>query len=208
MKLKEKHTSKLRMQSHDFQDGQEEAHILATLSGRIHQLRQERGLSLEELAASSDVSIGFLSQLERGIANPSFKTLTKIAKALSVPLSSIFGQASNTADGIVRRDQRKRLMPANADLVYELITPDLNRAFEVVSIEIRPDTAEPDSPFLHEGEECLLVLDGILEFHLGNETHTLEQGDSITFPGTIPHWGMNTGSSPTKLIIIISPPAF
>jgi transcriptional regulator with XRE-family HTH domain len=182
--------------------------ILSELSERIHRLRQQRGLSLEELAGSSEVSASFLSQLERGLGNPSFVTLTKIARALSVPIGSLFGEEAGTTNGLVRHDRRKRLIPANANLVYELITPDLNRLFEVASIEIPSKEGEPDPPFQHEGEECVLVLEGVLEFHLGSETHTLEPGDSITFPGGLPHWGYNPGPVTAKLIIVISPPAF
>jgi transcriptional regulator with XRE-family HTH domain len=182
--------------------------ILSSLSERIHRLRQQRGLSLEELAASSDVSASFLSQLERGLGNPSFVTLTKIARALSVPIGSLFGEEPGTNNGLVRYNRRKRLIPPNAKLVYELITPDLNRLFEVASIEIPPKEGEPDSPFQHDGEECVLILEGVLEFHLDREVYKLESGDSITFPGALPHWGYNPGSTTTKLIIVISPPAF
>ncbi len=181
---------------------------LSRLSQRIQRLRQQRGLSLEELAGISDVSASFLSQLERGVGNPSFLTLTKVAKALGIPVGDLFGERRDTADGVVRRNKRKRLQPANADLVYELITPDLSRSFEVVSIEIAPNTAEPDSPFQHEGEECVLVLEGELLYFVSDVSYTLHPGDSITFPGSLPHWGKNAGRRPVKLIVVISPPAF
>ena len=184
------------------------AESLSRLSERVQRLRQQRGLSLEELAAASDVSASFLSQLERGIGNPSFLTLTKIARALSTPIGYLFGEEPSAANGIVRRHKRKRLIPPNVDLVYELITPDLNRPFEVVSIEIAPGMAEPDSPFLHSGEECVLVLEGEVAFHLGDEMYRLGQGDSITFPGHVPHWANNPGKKNASLIVVIAPPAF
>jgi transcriptional regulator with XRE-family HTH domain len=184
------------------------AQSLTRLSERVQRLRQQRDLSLEELAAASDVSASFLSQLERGLGNPSFLTLTKIARALSIPIGYLFGEEPSAANGIVRRNKRKRLIPPNGDLVYELITPDLNRPFEVVSIEIAPGQAEPDSPFLHSGEECLLVLEGEIAFHLGEELHHLGPGDSITFPGHLPHWANNPGKKNASLIVVIAPPAF
>lgn len=184
------------------------AETLARLSDRIQRARQQRGLSLEELAASSDVSASFLSQLERGVGNPSFVTLTKIARALAVPIGYLFGEKPDASNGIIRRNNRKRLIPPNVDLVYELVTPDLNRLFEVVLIEIAPGTAEPDSPFVHEGEECILVLEGTLEFHYDEDIHLLDPGDSITFAGLLPHWANNPGKNVTKLLVVISPPAF
>ena len=181
---------------------------LGKLCDRILRLRQQRGLSLEELARRSGISASSLSQLERGLGNPSFITLTKLAAALHIPIGTLFGEEPEAANGIVRRDKRKRLMPANQDLVYQLVTPDLNRALEVVLIDLPAGTTEVDSPFQHEGEECVLVLEGQMRFHLGNEEHTLGNGDSITFSGRFPHWASNPGPGNTRLIVIITPPAF
>src|SRR5687768_5469568 len=78
------------------------AETLATLSQRVQRLRQQRGLSLEDLAGAADVSASFLSQLERGVGNPSFLTLTKIARALAVPIGYLFGEQPGASNGIVR----------------------------------------------------------------------------------------------------------
>jgi transcriptional regulator with XRE-family HTH domain len=196
------------MQSPTSNQRTEHSETLAKLSQSIQRFRKQKGLKLEDLAAISDISASSLSQLERGIGNPSFFTLTKIAQALSIPLTYLFGEENGIRSGIVRADNRKRLIPPNSDLVYELITPDLNRSFEVVLIEIDPGTPEPDSPFNHEGEECILVLEGELSFHLGNEVHKLSAGDSITFSSHVPHWSENISRKTTQLIVIISPPAF
>ena len=196
------------MQSPKINQRTEHNQTLLKLSQSIQQFRKLKGYNLEELAAISDVSFSCLSQLERGIGNPSFFTLTKIAQALSIPLTNLFGEENGIRSGIVRADKRKRLIPQNSDLVYELITPDLNRSFEIVQIEIDPGTSEPDSPFQHEGEECVLVLEGELSFHLGNKVHELSAGDSITFSSHVPHWAENIGHKSTQLIVIIAPPAF
>ena len=60
--------------------------VLNSVSESLRRVRQERGLTLEELAQRSGVSIGMLSQLERGVGNPSLRTLVKIAKGLGVPM--------------------------------------------------------------------------------------------------------------------------
>jgi len=186
----------------------EHSETLARLSQSIQSYRKQKNLKLEDLAAISDISISSLSQLERGLGNPSFLTLTKIAKALSIPLTYLFGEEDEIRSGIVRGNKRKRLIPPNSNLIYELITPDLNRSFEVAWIEIDPGTSEPDSPFRHEGEECVLVLEGEMSFHLGNEVYELGSGDSITFSSHLPHWGENLSREKTQLIVVIAPPAF
>jgi len=182
--------------------------ILESLSQQVRRLRLERNLSLEDLSSISGVSTSFLSQLERGVANPSLISLTKIAGALSIPVGILFGEEGGSNSGIVRREKRKRLIPPNADLVYELVTPDLHRSFEVVWLEMAPGTNEQETPFQHEGEECLLVLEGQLKVTIGRDVYELESGDSITFPGDIPHWAENPGRTKSTIIFVVAPPAF
>jgi len=181
---------------------------LSELGVQIQGLRVRRALTLEELGRKAEISPGLLSQLERGLGNPSFSTLHKLAHALEVPLSTFF-QGSGSQNGtVVRRHERKRLVLPNRQLVYELVTPDLNRAFEMVWVEFSPGASTEKHPYVHQGEECGLVLDGKLEVHLGDEVFTLERGDSITFQSTVPHWHRNPGTTRTRTVWAVVPPSF
>lgn len=182
-----------------------------TRFGRVLQgVRTAKGLSLEQVGARADVASGLLSQLERGMGNPSFLTIAKIAYALEVPISTFF-EVDGRAEIVVRRDQRKRLsVPAVSDkgLVYELLTPDLNRALEMVWVETPPGQSTEERPFQHQGEECGVVLEGTLEVRLGGETYLLEAGDSIAYRSNTPHSYRNPGRITTKSVWAITPPSF
>lgn len=180
---------------------------------RLEQLRSEEGMTLEEVAIKAGASTGLLSQLERGIGNPSFNTLAKIAYALGVPIGTFF-EGPTTKDPVIRRENRKKLIPAERldgsgpGLVYELLTPDLQRKLEVIWVELPPGMSNKEQPFCHKTEECGVLLKGILEVHLGEEIHILRPGDSIAFNGQTPHWYQNPGEEPAVSIWVITPPSF
>ena len=179
---------------------------------KLGPLRVTAGLTIEELATKAGVSTGLLSQLERGIGNPSFNTMAKLAYALGVPVGTFF-TGPTPVDPVVRKGSRKKLMHAafSADSpapVYELLTPDLQRKLEVIWTELPPGQSNRDAPFIHDTEECGVLLSGILEVHLGDKMHVLHPGDSISFSGLVPHWYRNPGTEPAVSIWAVTPPSF
>jgi transcriptional regulator with XRE-family HTH domain len=185
---------------------------LSHFAAKLGPLRVSAGLTIEELAAKAGISTGSLSQLERGIGNPSFNTMAKLAYALGVPIGTFFSGPAQT-DPVVRKGNRKRLMHAafaneSPAPLYELLTPDLQRKLEVIWVELPPGQSNRDAPFVHDTEECGVLLKGTLEVHLGEQTHTLRPGDSISFSGLVPHWYRNPGKVPAVSIWIVTPPSF
>jgi len=178
------------------------------LGSQLQRLRLERHLTLEKLAESSGVSVSLLSQLERGIGNPSFITLSKIAYALGIPIGHFFQGSESPLNMVVRKKDRKKLVLPDRNLVYELLTPDLNRKIEFVWVEFASGISTEQRPFLHEGEECGLVLQGTLEVHLGDKVYLLEAGDSISYPCNIPHWYCNPGKEEVISVWAVTPPSF
>lgn len=180
---------------------------LLLLGGRLRARRLALGLKLHGLSRAAELSVGLLSQLERGAGNPSYLTLAKLATALEVPVSYFFESDGGSDPFLVRRERRKRLTPASREAVFELLTPDLRGQLEVLWITLQPGGSEP-SPYQHEGEECAIVLEGRVHFHLGEREYDLEPGDSLTFPGDMPHWAENQEDFPAALIVAITPPSF
>lgn len=183
---------------------------LTRFGQQLQDLRTARALSIEQLATLAGVSSGLLSQLERGMGNPSFLTIAKIAYALQVPISTFF-EMDGPADLVVRRDRRKRLLVpglSEQGLIYELLTPDLTRALEMLWVEMPAGQSIEERPFEHQGEECSIVLEGTLEIHLGDRTYRLEAGDSIAYRSSTPHWYRNPGPITTKSVWAITPPSF
>ena len=188
---------------------------LATLGSSLKRIRAERNWTLEDLARESGLSTGMLSQMERGAGNPSFKTLYRLANALRVPLG-YFLVGVDRPDKVVKRHERLSLghLPGsgkktkNKGLVYELLTPDLNGALELLWIEYGPGATTAPTPFSHQGEECGVIVEGTLEVHVGDEIHTLETGDSVYIQSATPHWFRNPASKPAKMVWAITPPSF
>jgi len=176
---------------------------------RVRALRKARGLTLEDVGKASGVSIGSLSQLERGKGNPSFNSLVRLSHALGVPVAQLLHDASPDSP-VVRAHERRSLDFHNAggspEATHELLTPDGNRSMEAMWIEAPPGYTTEDAPFSHPGEEAVIILKGQHEIHLGNETYVLEAGDSISYPSSVPHWYRNLGTETVTAIWIMTPP--
>jgi len=169
--------------------------------------RTARRLSVHELAEHAGISAGMISQIERGLANPSIKTLAKLAAALGMQLGIFFEQSPDD-NIIVHKNQRRKLLAQDPDFVYELLTPDLDHTLEMVWVESAPGTSTEEYPFTHTGEECGLILQGTLEIHIGNNCYILKAGDSIIFNSGITHWYHNPGPERVLSVWAITPPSF
>lgn len=185
--------------------------LMATVGEQVHALRKRARMTLQELGSRSGISVGLISQLERGNGNPSFNTLVQIAHALDVPVARLL-QAADGPSPVVRRHERRQLDihqgPSGEGAVHELLTPDLNRALEVVWVEVPAGYDTKDTPFTHAGEEVHVLLEGQHEVYLDGMCYRLEAGDAIAYASSIPHWYRNPGPAPVKLISIITPPTF
>jgi transcriptional regulator with XRE-family HTH domain len=180
-----------------------------TLGSTLRAARRNAGLSVESLASGSGVSAGLISQLERGRGNPSFLTLRRLAAALDLPLGYFLEGPDTATPMVVRAGERKRLqLPTELGLVYELLTPNLNGALEVLRSQIPATFDNRDRPFQHAGEECVHMLAGALQVCVGSREFLLEEGDSITYDSGVPHWWRNTSGEGAVILGVVTPPSF
>jgi transcriptional regulator with XRE-family HTH domain len=187
------------------------------LGAAIRARRQEAGMSTARLASAIGVSRSLISQVERGLTSPSITTLRKIAAALGVPVVALFageaaGSSSLDREGrrlIVRSYERKGLFrPGSANVVYELLTPDLNRQVEFMRIEIGPNTVTPLESSEHSGEENQFCLEGRYVLVLDGEEFVVNEGDSISFDSGKPHRVENRSDQRVVVVTAITPPNF
>ena len=178
-----------------------------SLGQLVRSIRISRGMSIEGLAKAAGVSAGGISQIERGAGNPAFTTLVKIAYGMQVPVGSFLQTDQEPPGLVVRKEHRKRLVPSEG-LIYELLTPDLKRRLEVLRVQIAPGFDNSERPFVHEGEECVHMLEGELLIYIGGDEYRLEEGDSITYDPTVPHWYRNPFPRPGIIFSAITPPSF
>ncbi|MEM9278571.1 MAG: XRE family transcriptional regulator [Pseudomonadota bacterium] len=175
----------------------------------IRALRKSRSMTLVEFAEALNRSVGFVSQIERGISDPSIADLRNIATLFSVPISFFFGDnTSNPAESrhIVRADHRRKLGNPEEGLIEELLSPDLGGSFEIIRSEFAPGSRLVDAQ-QRDTEEAGYIISGTLELELEGEWHTLNEGDSFRFAGEAYRW-RNTKNKPAIAIWVVSPPVY
>jgi transcriptional regulator with XRE-family HTH domain len=188
-------------------------HVTASIGTLLRSSRGSR-YSIEQLARLSGVSAGRISQLERGIANPSFATLWKLAKALDLPFGAFFNdsnpddQPRNDLAQVVRAHERKRISLPHDGLLYELLTPNVQRKLEVFRYQLPPKFNNSKAPLRHEGEELVHVLAGSIVVSVADEPYELHEGDSITYNADQPHYNKNLTNKVAIAIAAITPPSF
>ncbi len=180
------------------------------LGQQIRTVRQSQQLTLETIAQRSGISIGALSQVERGKGNPAFFTLLKIAHALEVPLTSLL-QLETRGSPVVRSRKRRPLAPhffEAPEVKSELLTPDLDRQLQICRYVLPPGATTESTPFVHRGEEFITVVKGECVVGLEDVEYELGAGDSIAYAATTPHWFGNRGPRKAELLFACTPPTF
>lgn len=174
----------------------------------IRRMRKSQDLTLADLAERTGVSLSFLSQVERGIINPSIISLRKIALALGTTLSSFFDESESTSGPVVRKEERKVLINTDSRLIYQLLSSNRNHRIEFLLSRLEIGASSAESPMAHKGDEAGLVLQGECRFELGNDTYYLKEGDSIYITENTPHRFTNIGTAVLIIVSAISPPGF
>ena len=176
------------------------------IGNKIKQLRLQRGLTQEELAARTELSKGFISQLERDITSPSIATLMAILEALGTDVAAFFNETQNEKVVYGAEDMFIK-EAADGSSIRWLVTNAQRNALEPILVTLPSGTAtEPDDP--HEGEEFGYVLQGAATLLLGETRYRLHKGDSFYFRPTAPHSLRNSGRSEARILWVSTPPSF
>jgi transcriptional regulator with XRE-family HTH domain len=159
---------------------------------RIRELRRTHGFSLETVAARTDLSIGFLSQIERGLSSPSLRVLATIADTLGVGIAALFGAKAGEeglSDGVVIRErERAELKLWRTGISKQLLNPaGADGRLNLFLVHMEPGGSTGDELYTHDGEEAGLVLEGEMTLTVDAETWTLKTGDSFRFASRRPH---------------------
>lgn len=158
---------------------------------RLRGLRRARGLSLEAIASSTGLSIGFISQVERGLSSPSLRVLALLADTLQIGIGGLFEPSPHEPDPdpiVVFRKDRPELQLWRAGITKQLLTPPGGtHGMSLFHMVLRPGASTGDEPFSHEGDEAGLVLEGRLTLVVEARTLQLAEGDSFRFESRRPH---------------------
>lgn len=179
------------------------------LANDLRALRKSRGLTLTEIALKLGRSVGWVSQVERGLSTPSIGDLRAFAELFCVPVSLFFAhEAPVEAERgvIVRAGRRRRLGTSDSGLVEELLSPDLGGSFEMLRSIFAPG-AELRDPASRPTEEAGYVASGSFDIEIDGIWHKLGEGDSFRFDHKPFRW-RNPGFVPAVVIWVVSPPVY
>ncbi|MBP3348001.1 MAG: helix-turn-helix transcriptional regulator [Clostridia bacterium] len=175
------------------------------LGAKIKDLRVKNGLTQQELADRTELSKGYISQLETEVTSPSIATLADILQCLGTTLGEFF---SNEPSRQVVFAENDMFVSKNDDVTVTWLVPDSQRNdMEPILVELEEGAkTAPHSP--HSGEEWGYVLDGIATLHIGDRTYVVKKNMSFYFEAEKPHFIENRHKRPLKLVWVSTPPSF
>lgn len=176
---------------------------------RIRDLRRSRKLSLETIAARTDLSIGFLSQIERGLSSPSLRVLATIADVLGVGIAGLFGAKETAGTGsnaiVTREQQRAELNLWRTGISKQLLSPSgSDGRLNLFLVHMEPNGSTGDELYTHDGEEAGLVLEGEMKLTVDAESWTLRTGDSFRFASRRPHRFSNPSDKAKAVVLWVN----
>lgn len=176
---------------------------------KIRIVRERKNITLKEVAQEARVSESLVSQIERNKVSPAIDTLLRIADVLEIDLEYLFQDfKKNKLVHLVKKENRNKLVRQGVRYEQLSKTADLNEehGIEAYYMEIAKGKTSGSKEYGHPGKELGIIIQGKGEFRIGNQTHYLKEGDSLSFISDVPHQMKNIGDVPLKAYWIITPP--
>ncbi|WP_432470347.1 helix-turn-helix domain-containing protein [Amphritea sp. HPY] len=174
------------------------------IGAQIRDLRKAKGITLITMAEKIGRSVGYVSQVERGVSSLPIPVLQAISQVLDVQISWFFhadGEVPlNEVDHIVRSDARRSLNFSGTGIREELLSPRLSGQLQMVLTTFAPGAGSQESR-QRKGEEGGLVQSGTLELGIGDKQFLLSAGDSFILSGDETHWSRNPSQEEETVVI-------
>jgi transcriptional regulator with XRE-family HTH domain len=176
------------------------------LGAAIRRRRHAASLTLATVSERAGISVSMLSQVERGLLDPSLDTLRNIADALGTAPFRLLAEEGPVA-GLVRRGERRIVTDETGDRRGELLSPSEEGAFAITVWELQPGESRLGDPRPQTGEEANLLLQGAARLEIGDELIDLATGDCVTFDQRSPHRVTAVGREPLVMLAVVNRPA-
>ncbi|MCH4034589.1 MAG: cupin domain-containing protein [Lachnospiraceae bacterium] len=182
------------------------AKINEMIGSRIRDLRNRNGLTQQELADRTELTKGFISQLERGQVTPSVETLLDLIECLGTSPAEFFKEEKEE-QVVFHEAEYFEKVDEGGNRTLWLVPPAQKFEMEPILVELTPHgSLEMDKP--HAGEEFGYCLAGKLAVYLGDNVYHVRAGESFYYRTTVNHRVANPGSRPAKFLWISTPPQF
>lgn len=182
--------------------------MLADVGKKIKELRTGNEMTLKDLSEKTGYSVGFLSQLERGLTTIAIDSLARIAEVFDVDLTFFVEQKRKKTKYYLRNFEKEVIDYEKGGFINYLASSDMtNMDLFPRIIEIMPssEVSETIEAYGHEGEEFVYVLEGILTLIMQDERVELYPGDMAHYKSSVPHNWMNLTTRLVKLMTVHTP---
>lgn len=184
----------------------EAEYVNEVIGKKIKDLRNQNGLTQQELADRTELTKGYISQLERGQVAPSVVTLLDLIECLGTNASDFFKEAEKEKVVFSEEGFFEKIDQDGNSIQWIVPTAQKNQ-MEPLLVEIQPhQKLFEHTP--HDGEEFGYVISGTLVLHLGEESYTVKAGESFYFPANRDHYIENKTARTVKYIWVSTPPTF
>jgi transcriptional regulator with XRE-family HTH domain len=182
----------------------------AAIGQGVREFRKEADLGIVELSHRAQLSPGMLSKIENGAISPSLATLRSLAKALHVPVTSLFREFEEVRDTTFVR--------AGQGLLVNRDGPRIGHEYRILGhttskrIAVEPylmsydDPAEVFPVYQRSGSEFIYVLEGALTYRHGRKLFAMSAGDSLLFDATVPHGPEKLSNTPVRYLAVVCYP--
>ncbi len=185
------------------------------IGAKITNLREEREMSLEELARASGNTPDLLESIEKGDIVPSLAPLIKIARALGVRLGTFMDDVPHKGPVMVKKGKSDQVIyfsgekgetKASALEFYSLASGKTDRHMEPFLVDVEMHNGSEFELSSHEGEEFIYVLKGKVELCYGEEKYRIKEGDSIYYDSIVPHNLHTRNNEKAQILAVIYTP--
>ncbi|MCP3875821.1 MAG: helix-turn-helix domain-containing protein [Desulfobacteraceae bacterium] len=160
---------------------------------RIKQLREERGISIEDLSNLTGFDVARLQDIEDGKEKPQLGTVMKLSKALDLAVGRLVSGMGTKLYSVTRKNERKQISRSGSKsgkenaYSYMSLAPEVQgRHMEALIVQL--EKSEDKEVSVHNGEEFVFILEGVVNLTIGNDTYDLEPGDSAYYLSTTSHF--------------------
>ncbi len=181
-----------------------------TIGEKLKKSRNDKGISLRELAAKVELSASFLSQIEQGKASPSIENLKKIANALDVKVSYLVDDDYEVENSVqfVKKEDIRYTESRGSNTKLSVLIGSREKNMEPIMYEIAPYGESGRDFYSHAGEEFVYIIEGELEIYIEDMIYQLKEGDMLYFKSNIRHRFKNNTKKKVKALWVVSPPTF
>jgi transcriptional regulator with XRE-family HTH domain len=175
---------------------------LARISQRVRRLRDEAGLTLQQLAGRSGVATSTIQKVETEQMIPSVAVLMKIARGLGRRVSELVDGGGDELESVHLPAEQRHPIGTPGQLLVERLSGDLfDPALETWRVTLHPGVSSGHDAIHYDGEELIICEEGTVVFRLGAREVTLRAGDTLHFKASIPHHWRNDSQAPTRFTV-------